>query len=150
MPNRLSGPGAGTAQVRALPRGGFAFANSDVGPQHPYRGRYFRGQVVLLVDGGTFSAASNLAASLRAQRRVTIIGQETDGAEAGTNGGTIPELALPQTHLVLHLPHFQVLTACAHPQLGRGVRPDYEVVPTPQQVAAHTDAVLAQLPALVR
>lgn len=138
-----------TTHVKRLPNNTFAFANSDIGPQQPYRGRYFRGKVVLLVDGGTFSAASNLAASLRAQRRITIIGQETGGGEAGCSGGNISELKLPQTHLVLQLPHFKMLTACPHPQLGRGVQPDYEVVPTPQQVATHADAVLLQLPTLL-
>lgn len=44
--------------------------------QHPCRDRYFRDQVVV-VDGGTFLAASNLTVSLRAQRRITIIGRET-------------------------------------------------------------------------
>jgi C-terminal processing protease CtpA/Prc len=105
---------------------------------------------VVLVDGGTFSAASNFTASLRAQRRITVIGQETGGAEAGCNGGTISDLELPETHLVLQLPHFQMLTACPSPQLGRGVCPDIEVVPTPRQVATRTDAVLNQLPALLR
>jgi C-terminal processing protease CtpA/Prc len=137
-------------RVRRLLDGTISFVNSDLGPQRPYRGRYFRGQVVVLVDGGTFSAASNFTASLRAQRRITVIGQETGGAEAGCNGGTISELELPATHLVLQLPHFRMLSACPSPQLGRGVRPDIEVVPTPQQVAAHADAVLTQLPALLR
>jgi len=104
----------------------------------------------VLVDGGTFSAASNFTASLRAQRHITVIGQETGGAEAGCNGGTISDLELPETHLVLQLPHFRIRTACPQPQLGRGVRPDLEVVPTPQQVAAHIDAVLSQLPTLLR
>ncbi|MGI4736532.1 MAG: S41 family peptidase [Janthinobacterium lividum] len=135
--------------VKRLPDGTYAFANSDIGLQHPYRGHYFRGQVVMLVDGGTFSAASNLAASLRAQRRITIIGEETGGGEAGCSGGTISELELPETHLVLDLPHFQMRSACRHPQLGRGVRPDVAVVPTPRQVASHTDAVLLQLPTLL-
>jgi hypothetical protein len=57
---------------------------------------------------------------------------------------------LPNSRMVLQLPHFRLLTACASPQLGRGVRPDVEVVPTPQQVAAHADALLSQLPTLVR
>lgn len=135
--------------VEPLPDGTFAFTNSTVGMQQPYQGRYFRGKVVLLVDGGTFSAASNLAASLRAQRRITVVGEETGGGEAGCSGGNISDLELPQTHLVLQFPHFRMLTACPHPQLGRGVRPDVEVVPTPRQVAMHTDAVLLQLPALL-
>lgn len=138
------------ASVRTLPDGTFAFANSDIGRQHPYRGRYFRGQVVVLVDGGSFSATSNAVASLRAQRRITVVGQETGGSEAGCSGGTISELELPATHLVLHLPHFRMLSACPHPQPGRGVRPDIEVVPTPRQVATHTDAILPQLLALLR
>jgi hypothetical protein len=137
------------SRVRRLLDGTVSFVNHDLGPQRPYRRRYFRGKVVVLVDGGTFSAASNFTASLRAQRHITVIGQETGGAEAGCNGGTISELELPATHLVLQLPHFRMLSACPSPQLGRGVRPDIEVVPTPRQVATRTDAILSQLPRLV-
>ncbi|RZL16622.1 MAG: hypothetical protein EOO62_00795, partial [Hymenobacter sp.] len=138
-----------TTHVRRLAGGRFAFANRTVGVQHPYPGHYFRGQVIVLVDGGTFSAASNLTASLRAQRHILVIGEETGGGEAGCNGGNISELELPATHLVLQIPHFQMLTACRYPRLGRGVQPDVEVVPTPQELAAHTDAVLLQLPKLL-
>lgn len=139
-----------TTQVKRLPGGLFGFAAATVGPQEPYRQQYFRGKVYVVVDGGTFSAASNFAASLRAQRRITIWGQESGGAEAGANGGILSAVALPQTGMVLQLPHFRLLSACARPQPGRGVRPDIEMVPTPRQLAAHTDAVLQQLPDLLR
>jgi hypothetical protein len=139
-----------TTQVKRLPDGTLTQASAALGRQRPHRQHRFRGQVVLLVDGGTFSAASNFAASLRAQRRILILGQETGGTEAGLNGGVISRIELPHTHMVLQLPHFRLLTACASPQLGRGVRPDVEVVPTPQQVAAHTDALLSELPTLVK
>jgi len=138
-----------TTQVKRLPDGTLTQASAALGRQRPYRQPRFRGQVVLLVDGGTFSAASNFAASLRAQRRILILGQETGGTEAGLNGGVISRVELPHTHMVLQLPHFRLLTACASPQLGRGVRPDVEVVPTPRQVAAHIDVLLSQLPLLV-
>lgn len=139
-----------TTQVKRLPDGTLTQASATLGRQQPASQPRFRGQVVLLVDGGTFSAASNFAASLRAQRRVLILGQETGGTEAGLNGGVISRVELPNSRMVLQLPHFRLLTACASPQLGRGVRPDVEVVPTPQQVAAHADALLNQLPTLVR
>ncbi|MGI4741251.1 MAG: S41 family peptidase [Janthinobacterium lividum] len=139
-----------TTSVQRLPGGGFAQASNSLGRQHPYRGHYFHGQVVVLVDGATFSAASQLAASLRAQRRVVVLGQETGGGEAGFSGGTISELELPNTHLVLQLPHFQLRSACARPHRGHGVQPDVEVVPTPQQVAAHQDSLLEHLPVLLR
>lgn len=135
-----------TTNVKRLPNGAFGFAAATVGKQRPYRQAYFSGKVVVVIDGGTFSAASNFAASLRAQRRITVVGQESGGAEAGANGGIISSVTLPQTQLVLQLPHFRLLSACAHPELGRGVRPDIEIIPTPRQLAMHTDAVLLQLP----
>lgn len=139
-----------TTQVRRLPDGTLTQASAAVGRQLPYRQHRFRGQIIVLVDGGTFSAASSFAASLRAQRRVLILGQETGGTEAGLNGGVISRVALPQTQMVLQLPHFRLLTACRAPRLGRGVQPDVEVVPTPRQAATHADAILSQLPALLR
>jgi hypothetical protein len=92
--------------VKTLTDGSFACANSDIGRQYPYHNSHFRGLVVVLVDGGTFSAASNTAASLRAQRHITIIGQESGEGVAGCSGGTISTLVLLHSHLVLHLPHF--------------------------------------------
>ena len=138
-----------TTQVKRLPDGTLTEASPSLGRQQPYRQHRFRGQLVLLVDGGTFSAASNFAASLRAQRRVHILGQETGGTEAGLNGGVISRVELPQTHMILQLPHFRLLTACRAPHLGRGVQPDVEIVPTPRQAATHTDAILSQLPTLL-
>jgi C-terminal processing protease CtpA/Prc len=139
-----------TTQVKRMPDGHFAFAAATVGPQTAYRRHHFRGKVYVVVDGGTFSAASNFAASLRAQRKVVVLGAESGGAEAGTNGGVLSQVELPHTRMVLQLPHFKLLTACARPQLGRGVRPDVEVIPPPQQRAARTDAVLLKLAALLR
>ncbi|OGX81260.1 S41 family peptidase [Hymenobacter glacialis] len=139
-----------TTNVRRLPNGAFGFAAATAGKQQPYRQDYFRGKVVVVIDGGTFSAASNFAASLRAQRRITVVGQESGGAEAGANGGIISSITLPQTQLVLQLPHFRLLSACVRPQLGRGVRPDVEIIPTPRQLATRTDAVLVELPRILR
>jgi len=139
-----------TTQVRRLPNGTLTQASATLGQHQPYHQHQFQGRVVLLVDGDTFSAASNLAASLRAQRRVLIMGQETGGTEAGLNGGVISRVELPNSRMVLQLPHFRLLTACKAPQLGRGVQPDVEVVATPQQVASRTDAVLAALEATPR
>ena len=139
-----------TAQVKRLPNGAFGFAAATVGRQTAYRRQYFHGKVFVVVDGGTFSAASNFAASLRAQRRIVVLGQESGGAEAGANGGILSSVALPQTHMVLQLPHFRLLSACKRPELGRGVRPDVEIIPTPRQLAQHTDAVLLQLGRILR
>ncbi|MFD1142746.1 S41 family peptidase [Larkinella insperata] len=107
--------------------GRYHFGKSNVGWNKPASEHRFTGRVYILTSGRTFSAASIFTASLKAQRTVTIIGQETGGGEAGCNGGIIQTLTLPETRLRVRFPVFWIATASRNPDQGRGVMPDYSI-----------------------
>ncbi|WP_128547139.1 S41 family peptidase [Larkinella soli] len=107
--------------------GRYQFGKSNVGWNKPASQHRFNGRVYILTSGRTFSAASIFTASLKAQRPVTIIGQETGGGEAGCNGGIIQTLTLPETRIRVRFPVFWIATASRNPDRGRGVMPDYTI-----------------------
>lgn len=89
----------------------------------------FHGKLYVLINGGTFSAASIFAANLKGSQRALLVGEETGGAQNGCVAGLLPEIILPNSRLNLRFglyyvqPHFVSLTD------GRGVFPDVEVKP---------------------
>jgi Peptidase family S41 len=130
--NQGLGMGFRTSFVKKADNGQFYFDVPSVGLQQPYDQYRFKGEIYVLTSPQTFSAASSFVASLRAQRFITVLGQETGGGEAGCNGGIISNLVLPQSQLRLQFPHFRILTAVKQPQIGRGVVPDVLVHYTAQ------------------
>jgi hypothetical protein len=102
----------------------------------------FTGKVYLLIDGGTFSAASVFAANLKAQRDVTILGDETGGGEAGNDGRGFSWVKFPNTRLELRLPQYWMQTTTHNKNTGHGVIPDIMIVPTIEDRVAGRDVVL--------
>jgi hypothetical protein len=87
----------------------------------------YKGKVVVLTDGGTFSAASLIAAYLKKYKRATFIGQETGGGEAGCSAFLMPQIELPNTKLMYRLPLYRVIQNTSPQLKGRGVMPDISV-----------------------
>lgn len=90
---------------------------------------HFDGKIYILIDKGTFSAATLLAANLRAQADVTIIGEESGGGAAGTDGYGFWNIRLPSTSLTLRLPQYWVQTTLNDANQGLGLMPDIPVKP---------------------
>jgi hypothetical protein len=105
---------------------------------------YYNKNVYVLIDKGTFSAASLFIANLKSQRKVTIIGEETGGGEAGTDGNGFTIVKMPATHLLLRLPNFWVATTTNHKNTGHGVMPDIEVKPTITDKVNKNDVVMKE------
>lgn len=84
----------------------------------------FSGKIYLLINGGTFSAASLFAVSLKLFGNCTTIGSETGGGLTGTDGRDILDVTLPNTRLQLRLPLAFGYTAAGHSGEGRGLMPD--------------------------
>ncbi|QDW23954.1 hypothetical protein FFJ24_003565 [Pedobacter sp. KBS0701] len=87
----------------------------------------FKGKVYVLIDGGTFSAGSLLAANLKTLKNVTFVGEETGGSKNVWTALTLKSLTLPASQLLLRygtLPaFFGDLTSID----GRGLMPDVPV-----------------------
>jgi Peptidase family S41 len=95
---------------------------------------YFKGNLFILIDGGTFSAASLFAVALKYQKNCTIIGQETGGGEMGCDGIKITNIKLPQTGLMLRLPLLWACSISPMQNYGKGLLPDITVSPSPKQI----------------
>ncbi|GAB3246573.1 S41 family peptidase [Larkinella harenae] len=130
--------------------GRYQFGKSNVGWNKPASDHRFTGKVYILTSGRTFSAASIFTASLKAQRPVTIIGQETGGGEAGCNGGIIQTLTLPETRLRVRFPVFWIATASRNPDQGRGVMPDYPTEYTVQDRIKQRDRDMEKVLELIQ
>lgn len=140
---------AGTAPD---PAGGFLVAPSlhpGVGEQRaatePYRGR-----LVVLIDGGSFSTTADVAAQLRSRGRATFVGEETGGGYDGNTSGLNALVVLPHSRLrtkVMMYGYWNAVRPAAQP--GRGTIPEH-VVPRPvADLLEGNDRALARALALL-
>ena len=116
----------------------------------PARRFHFGGDVYVLTNGGTFSAAAITAADLQAFRNATIVGRETGGGRWGCNAAYIPFLTLPNSRIRIRFPLYRVLTDVPGPNLGHGVKPDHEINYTIRDVLANQDLDVAKAMELIR
>lgn len=88
----------------------------------------FQGKLFVLIDGGSFSGAADLAALIHHLKRGTFIGEETGGGYYGNSSGKLPSVTLPNSGLKLQLPlygYWNDVTGDGGER--RGTRPDYVV-----------------------
>ena len=102
----------------------------------------YEGDLFVLIDGGTFSAASLIAADLKESKRATVIGEESGGAANGTVAGFLPKLTLPHSHLSWRLGLMEVKPYYPVQQVGHGVVPDILLPLQADDVINKTDPAL--------
>jgi hypothetical protein len=99
----------------------------------------FNGSVYLLTSRFTFSSASSFAAAIKDFNIGTVVGEET--------GGIFPNFG---DVIIFELPNSKIKGQCSHKEWhrwndtdpGRGVKPDYEVKPVPEDLASGRDSAL--------
>ena len=107
---------------------------------HRPMSRYgYRGNVYVLTNGGTFSAASITAANLQYWKRAVVVGRESGGGRSGCTAWVLPYLHLPHTGLRVRVPLFRLLTAVPYPNSGHGVMPDVPVVFSREDILNNLD-----------
>ena len=114
---------------------------------YPAAEYHFDKKIYLLIDKGTFSAGSIFAASLKNQCKVTVIGEETGGAEAGSDGG-FSTIKLPNSGMLLHLPRFWESTTASDHHSKHGLIPDI-VVKNDISWTKYNDAVMKKVKELI-
>ncbi|NSL86151.1 hypothetical protein ECE50_004870 [Chitinophaga sp. Mgbs1] len=101
---------------------------------------HYNGQLIVLIDGATFSSGAHTAAVIKQNcRKAIFIGRETAGGSEGCSGGSIQQLTLPNTGVVIDFPLLRVVSVIRHPTYGRGIMPDYPVLLTPMDVVTKRD-----------
>jgi hypothetical protein len=120
------------------------------GTQQP-RAPHFAGKVFLIVNGGTFSSAAELASLLADRKRAVVIGEETGGGWDGNNSGFMPRVTLPGSKVVLQLPlvAFRLAVRGARDP-RRGVMPDHAVKYSIAEVLSGKDKEMDLAIALAR
>jgi hypothetical protein len=115
----------------------------------PFVRNFFSGDLYLIIGGPTFSAASLFCNTLKGQKNITLIGEETGGGQYSNNGLLLPSVVLPNTGVRIRLPLFRMVPdKNAHPT-GRGVMPDIYVGPTAESVRNGLDLKMEKAKELI-
>jgi C-terminal processing protease CtpA/Prc len=109
--------------------GNYYSSNSQSKPK-PINKNAFKGKVYVMINGGTFSAASIISSNLKGSKRATFVGEETGGAHNGTVAGIMPIIKLPNSEINIKIGLLVVAPFYKTSLEGRGIFPDKEIVPT--------------------
>jgi Peptidase family S41 len=106
---------------------------------HPKTKDHFNGDVYILTGGNSFSATTLFAGSLKGQKNVTLVGEETGGGYYGNTAWIIQEVTLPNTKIRFTLPRFRLVVNKEREKNGRGVMPDVWSLPTAEAIKKGVD-----------
>jgi hypothetical protein len=115
--------------VVADPNGGYlvtARLHNGVSEQQPAKFP-FSGMVYVLLDGGTFSTAADVAAALWNVTTSSFIGEESGGTYEGNASGLNTQVKLPNSQLSLKIHMYEYWNAGQPTEKGAGIRPDHAV-----------------------
>ena len=116
----------------------------------PSRKRHYNGKLLVLINGGSFSASCLTAAYIQHQKRGQFIGQETSGALEGCNAGVTPFYTLPNTKIRLRIPTFRVIHDPITQLTGKGIQPDYPIEYQFKDIMGKKDLELLKAKELLR
>lgn len=115
-------------------------------PSNPY----FKGKIYILVNGGTFSAASDFVAMMKSAELATIVGVETGGGLHGNTSMGSTYVTLPNSQMIVSIPLVRhQLNIREDLPLGRGVIPDLKVDQSPDDLLKGVDTQMELLLSLL-
>ena len=117
---------------------------------HDQREPTFAGDVVMLMDGGSFSTTSEFLAMAKGHEIGRFVGTESGGTMSGNTSGLVPTLTLPNSKLRVRIPLVRYKMAVDVPLEGRGVIPDHEVSATVDDILRDRDPALERARDLLR
>jgi len=110
---------------RAKPKENGNLVADELGSTYRLKPNTYQGDVFVMVNGGTFSAASELVCYLKANEGATVVGVESGGTCDPITAGVSGEAELPNSKILVHVPlvtFYNDIPLPAEP--GRGVIPD--------------------------
>lgn len=116
-------------------------AHSNLALQRPFAHPYAR-KLLFMINGLTFSTAAEFCAIAKSNSRGLFVGQETGGAIEGNTSGVQAKLILPNTKITVSFGLIRYQMAINRKHMGRGIMPDYLIIPTLYDIIAHKDAEL--------
>ena len=110
--------------------------------EKPNSENYFDGKVYVLINGGSFSAACIISSKLKENPEITFVGEETGGAFNGTVAGRTSSYELPNSKLKTRLWIMDIAATNKTDEIGRGIFPDKEIIPTKDDLLSGADPEL--------
>ena len=103
----------------------------------------FKGRVIALINGRSFSTTAELITQLHDKQRATFVGEESGGAYHGNSSGSSMTVVLPNSaaKVVIPLVTYTLAVSVKHAN-GRGVVPQVHVAPTIGDYLSGRDVVL--------
>lgn len=102
----------------------------------------FHGKVFVLINGGSFSASSIITAKLKNDKRATLVGEETGGANDGTVAGFYSYQKLPNSEIRFPIGLLLVQPNIDFSDTKKGVVPDVEIKESLQDIIHKKDPQL--------
>lgn len=115
---------------------------STLGEFQPLKNKY-KGKLIVLINSGTFSAASGVSSKLHYSKRATFVGEETGGSYIGCVAGFTPTIALPNSRVMINLSLMNIRQPFFDKAwTDRGVIPNVTIEPTIGDILQGKDIVL--------
>ncbi len=111
---------------------------------------YFSGQVLALMNGGSFSTTCEFLANLHSRHRATFIGEEAAGGYYGNTSGRMARVVLPNSKVIVRVPLQTYYLGVEGGDPRRSIRPDVRVQPTIQDLLERKDPVMQKALAIAR
>jgi C-terminal processing protease CtpA/Prc len=115
----------------------------------PKTKNHFDGEVYVLTGGNTFSASTLFTSTIKGQKNVTVVGEETGGGAYGNTAWLIPDVTLPNTRVRFRLPLFRLVINKDYPHNGRGIIPDVYSGPTVEAIRQNRDFKMEKVRTLI-
>ena len=103
---------------------------------------HFDGKIYVLINGSSFSASSIISSKLKGDKRAFLVGEETGGTNDGTVAGRYSTEKLPNSKLKLPIGLMLIQPNIEFTKTKKGVLPDYELIPTLQEILQKKDIQL--------
>ncbi|QIL42073.1 hypothetical protein G7074_24080 [Pedobacter sp. HDW13] len=124
--------------------GTFKVTKSDVALEKfdPIKEYHFNGRLVVLINGGTVSAAGTAAGLLKEYTNAILVGSETSGYAGISNGVQKISILGGHTETAITIPLLHGVYAINPSMQKRGAIPDYQVSNSVEDILGNRDAVL--------
>lgn len=102
----------------------------------------FSGKIYVLINGGSFSASSIISSKLKYDQRITLVGEETGGANDGTVAGFYSYQKLPNSKIDLPIGLLLIQPNIDFTNTQKGVTPNVEIFENLQDILNKKDKPL--------
>lgn len=139
--------------IKKTPNGYFVkptFRTKGLRKQKPKK-VHFSGNLYFLTSGKSYSASAEIVSFAQAYRPNTyFIGQEAGGAIAGNTSALSAYTVFKNTQIAAYIPLVRYTMNIENPKFGRGVEPDYPIVPSVNAYQKGIDEALAKTLELIK